>query len=80
MSEWKPIETAPKDGTVFDVLCRSKDGVEITVPELKYGHAPMDKSRMILWGSQNFLSPYLEPISWRPRDLPAPPEKDAAHD
>lgn len=61
------MATAPRDGTVFDVLCRSQDGIEIVVPELKFAHAPMDKSKLILWGKQNFLSPYLTPLGWRPR-------------
>lgn len=68
MSEWRPMEEAPRDGKVFDVLCRSKDGVEIVVKELKYAHAPMNKKKLILWGTQNFLSPYLEPIGWKDRD------------
>jgi hypothetical protein len=65
--EWLPMDTAPRDGTVFDVLCKSKDGIEVIVPELKYGHAPMDKTKFILCGTHNFLSPYLTPTGWRPR-------------
>jgi len=65
--KWHPMETAPRDGTVFDVLCKSPRGIEVVVPELKYAHAPMDKSKFILWGAKNFLSPYLTPIGWKPR-------------
>lgn len=65
--EWLPMNTAPRDGTTFDVLCRSQHNIEVVVPELKFGHAPMDRTKLILWGSQNFLSPYLTPLGWRPR-------------
>jgi hypothetical protein len=71
-SEWQPMETAPRDGTVIDVLCKSKSGIEVVVPDLKYGKAPMDKTKLILWGSQNFLSPYLDPIGWK-----AKPQEDS---
>lgn len=63
--DWKPMHEAPRDGSVFEVKCRSKDGVEVIVPNIKFGHAPMDKTKFILWGNQNFLSPYLEPLGWR---------------
>ena len=66
-AEWKDMASAPRDGTIFDVLCRSKDNVEIVVPGLKFAHAPMDKTRLILWGTTNFLSPYLTPLGWKPR-------------
>lgn len=65
--DWQSMETAPKDGTTFDVLCKSKDGVEVVVPELKYGHAPMDKTKFVLWGTKNMLSSYLTPIGWKER-------------
>lgn len=65
---WRPMEEAPRDGTIFDVLCRSSEGEEVVVKELKYAYAPMDKSKLILWGAKNFLSPYLKPIGWRPHD------------
>lgn len=68
MTDWRPMSEAPRDGTVFDVKCRSKAGIEIVVPDLKYARASMDKTKFILWGSQNFLSPYLEPIGWKPKE------------
>lgn len=61
---WKPMEAAPRDGTVFTVLCRSKSGIEVEVPNLKYAKEPMGQN-FILWGTTNFLSPFLTPIGWR---------------
>lgn len=73
--EWFKMDTAPRDGTVFDLLCKSKENVEVIVPNIKYGHAPMDKTRLVLWGNQNMLSSYLEPLGWRPATKKAPPVK-----
>lgn len=69
-SEWQPMETSPRDGSKFDVLCKSEAGVEIAVAEIHWGYKPMDakgKGDMILWGKHNFLSPYLTAIGWKPR-------------
>lgn len=66
LSEWRSMDTAPRDGMRFTLLCRSEDGVEVEVNDVKYAHAPMDKTRMILWGNQNALSSFLTPIGWRP--------------
>ncbi len=64
--DWQPMDTAPKDGSILDVKCKSEDGVEIVVKELFYAFKPMRiDDTMILWGKNNFLSPYLTPIEWR---------------
>lgn len=62
------MESAPRDGTDIDVVCVSEAGNKIVVPKLHYAHAPMDKAVMILWGNNNFLSPYLTPIGWKPSE------------
>jgi hypothetical protein len=66
--DWRPMDQAPRDGTPFTLLAKSKDGVEVIVLNIKYGHASMDKTKLILWGNQNFLSPYLEPLGWKPQE------------
>lgn len=63
MSEWQPIETAPKDGTeilVFD------DGAYIVTPWIEGD----DQSG---WWDNGFMDP--PPTHWMP--LPAPPERTA---
>lgn len=67
-NEWMPMDKAPRDGSKFDVKCISQEGVEVIVEELFYGYKPMrSDDTMILWGKQNFLSPYLTPVGWRYR-------------
>lgn len=68
---WRRMETAPRDGSSFDVLCVSKDGVKVEVKDLHYAPRPMnakDHSDLILWGSHQFLSRYLTPIGWKPTE------------
>ena len=71
MSEhaWRPMSEAPRDGSSFDVKCRSEDGVEVVVHDLHFAPRSMWKFRrdLILWGAKNPLSPYLTPIGWRSR-------------
>lgn len=69
MTDYRPMDTAPRDGSSFDVLCKSKDGIEVEVKHLHYGPKPMDAkdfTQLILWGKHNFLSPCLIPIGWKP--------------
>lgn len=73
MAEWKPMATAPRTGSSFDVKCVSKDGVEKVIENLHYAYPPMGRGEMILWGAQNFLSPYMTPLAWRPRAAKAAP-------
>jgi hypothetical protein len=78
MSEWKPIETAPRDGTAVDVW------VEVTVP----GRAPKGRreadavfddgawrdsydDEMLEWGPDSY-GQKATVTHWTP--LPAPPE------
>lgn len=72
---WRPMSEAPRDGSKFDVLCRSPEGVEVQVLDLHYGPKPMRKrpdgsidDTLILWGRHNFLSPHLTAIGWRVPD------------
>lgn len=64
---WREMADAPRNGGSFDVLCRHEQGREFVVPNLHYAFPPMGRGEMILWGTQNFLSPYLTPLKWRPR-------------
>lgn len=72
MTDWQPMDTAPRDGTMLDVVVVGPSGNEIIVPKLFYGHKAMRKrpdgtidETPILWGKQNALSSYLTPIRWR---------------
>lgn len=67
MGDFQPMETAPRDGSSFDVLYRGPSGNEGICENLHYGYPPMGRGTMILWGRCNFFSPYLTPIGWRPR-------------
>jgi hypothetical protein len=64
--DWQPMDTAPRDGSPFDVKCETATGSRPVVENVHYGHRPMNKTKMILWGEKNFLSPYFTPIAWRP--------------
>lgn len=61
---WKVLATAPRDGSKFDLMCNTPEGKPHVVKNIKYGHAPMDKTKMVLWGDQNILSPYFTPMAW----------------
>lgn len=69
---YRPMEEAPRDGSDFDVMCISKNGFMIEIKQLHYAYKPMfkydPKQEMILWGTKNFLSSYLTPLGWKPRD------------
>lgn len=71
MSEWKTIETAPKDGT--DVL--------IAGPEFGKGPAfylAVAGFHHDYWREEEYGDNYYQPTHWMP--LPAPPDrKDADH-
>lgn len=63
---WKDMSTAPRDGTIFSVLCQ-KGAI---AHEIFYGQPPLALNRglpPVLRGTQNILSPYLIPIGWRER-------------
>ena len=63
---WTDMAAAPRDGSSFDVLCESKSGRSCVVENLHFAFPPMGRGAMILWGTQNFLSPYFTPLGWRP--------------
>lgn len=78
MSEWQPIETAPKDGTTILVRGRPTDlvmGGDTLVKFHKLGTytAAWDEidSTFCLSGG-SWLGPFVSPTHWMP--LPPPPE------
>lgn len=60
--EWKPMASVPQGGEWFDLLCQSKDGVEVEVKKLRY--ISSRSKGLELRGEQNLLSPYLSPKMW----------------
>src|SRR5690348_4599600 len=86
MSEWKPIETAPKDGTV--ILISELQGISgsvgtrwwHTVVAANWGKYSTAVSSEIGWcvhmpGWSGLLR---RPISWQPFPLPDPPTQQTA--
>lgn len=67
MSDWLPIETAPKDGTTIDLWTKYLQRV---------ADAKWMNGRWVVWGTNGFESPdweavFPEPTHWMP--LPNPP-------
>lgn len=73
MSEWQPIETAPKDGTrilIFDNGCISIANWHEQIDN--YNHAPFD-GWLIFYPDDAFYTQVSEnPTHWMP--LPEPPK------
>ena len=69
MSEWQPIETAPRDGTQFLVNCPH---VECGVSIMQWD----DRLYMLVsaFDGKPWLSRLSKPTHWTP--LPAPPVED----
>jgi hypothetical protein len=63
--EWKPIETAPRNNTWFDVRAMTPMG-EIAIVE-KVHYLRMF-SEWQIWGMSNRLSSYFKPLEWRSRE------------
>jgi hypothetical protein len=68
MTDWQPIETAPKDGSVIDLWTSCGE----RVPDAKWTR----HMGWVIWGTDSFESPGWErvfpsPTHWMP--LPAPP-------
>lgn len=77
MTEWKPIETAPKDGTKIDLWVRGK-----RIPDA-YWIKSSDDPEFADWAVKTYDSHlcetvdsfvYSEPTHWMP--LPEPPKQD----
>lgn len=65
MSEWQPIDTAPKDGTQFDLwTVGPSGGPGNRIPNAKYAKGM--NGEWELWGMHNKVSPYLTPTHWQP--------------
>lgn len=73
MSEWQPIETAPRDGTWLLLtggdIQYGWDGD--TVPPCVCGHSS-GREWQFAWYDGGAYGEYLRPTHWMP--LPAPPE------
>lgn len=73
MSEWQPIETAPKDGSL--VLLSNKNGVWAGkyTPVYSSGFVPKNKWSSYLLNHDHFKAKKdITPTHWMP--LPKPPE------
>lgn len=66
MTEWQPIETAPKDGTTVDLWCVAGFGAAERAPGMEYRDGSWEHE---LAGDE--LNEGWTPAHWRP--LPPPP-------
>jgi hypothetical protein len=64
MTDWQSMESFPKNGTSCDILCKSKDGIEIVATEVSWAREPIGNNYSF-FGKNNRLSSYLTPISWK---------------
>jgi hypothetical protein len=67
MSEWQPIESAPKDGTKVDVWCVREGKVPLRIP-----NAYFYEERWL--HSFNGMRIWHDPTHWMP--LPPPPSEE----
>ena len=87
MSEWQPIETAPKDGTPVDLWLVADDSedVEFYSPtaskssgrsaDWRWDHRPPNNPNWYPLGGLSYpLEPGINPTHWM--HLPEPPEAD----
>lgn len=77
MTEWQPIETAPRDGTIIDVWLGDADSSDLdfycqsrTCKRSANWHWSHGKFRPFT-GSNVPLTTFVEPTNWMP--LPSPP-------
>lgn len=76
MTEWQPIETAPKDGTLILVAYPNYRGASVTAARYGIGHATEDGYEWGFFdddGEANAIKT-AAPTNWMP--LPQPPETD----
>lgn len=73
MSEWQPIETAPRDGTEILGWC------EIGVVVVSWNEQRFHKNPKPYWDSNRqsvtWMREYCQPTHWQP--LPQPPKETA---
>ena len=74
MSKWRPIESAPKDGTKFLALCQPRHIETGTPMSFHYINVVWwrDKSKNILGWRHTLNDSHAEPTHWMP--LPEPPK------
>jgi hypothetical protein len=72
MSQWQPIETAPKDGTRILAYCPNHPDVG-SITRVTWWRQAKDGHGFIGWGE--FNEQYWPPTHWMP--LPAPPTTGA---
>lgn len=70
MTDWQPIETAPKDGRMLLLVWRDKQQQGLPMVLEGYWYAASDGEAF--WWSPGQVSWKLEPTHWMP--LPKPPE------
>jgi hypothetical protein len=73
MSNWEPIETAPKDGSVI-LLCWPF-GDHVDGPHIETGSWMKLSGYAAHWCRAGKWTPGLDPTHWMP--LPAPPKETA---
>jgi len=64
MSEWQPIQTAPKDGSPF---------LAYTISRAGFAPAPSYRIEIASWKMNYFHAPWGIPTHWMP--MPDPPEQ-----
>lgn len=71
--EWRPIETAPKDGTVILVCNDHGTWAARYVDVYQSGYVPEHKWHSLMLNHKHMIGPYpsLIPTHWQP--LPTPP-------
>lgn len=75
MTDWQPISTAPKDGTVIDLWIKTPDG-GYREPDAHWGNGDLGKGWVTVAGDDQWnLENDGEITHWQP--LPSPPGSDS---
>lgn len=72
MSEWLPIETAPKDGRRVDLWVIDRAGHGYRYPDVRFDWIADDSFGWTDANSHGRLEPDVAPTHWMP--LPSPPD------
>ena len=79
MTDWQPIDTAPKDGSVLvfglpsDLIINNDKLLSFSSPVITTAYWDDIDDSFVLTGG-TWLGPFIEPTHWMP--LPTPPESD----